>query len=80
MKKVLTLIVALSALIPALAFAGLTLYPGTAEFELAREQGRVSIEEFFDDFSPRRMINMGEDSPGMQSLLEQLEAFKPHII
>ena len=54
-------------------FCALTVYPGTEEFEIARDKRLLSVERFFTDMARSEFsFNMGESSPGMSHLLNQL--------
>lgn len=52
-------------------FHGLTVYPGTEEFDIAQEQGLLSAEDYFDTGSLQSdFFNMGERSDRMTHVLE----------
>ncbi|MHC4400956.1 MAG: B12-binding domain-containing radical SAM protein [Planctomycetota bacterium] len=52
-------------------FHGLTLYPGTEEFEIARQEGLISEEDYFDETAlASDSVNLGETSPEMRRVLE----------
>lgn len=54
-------------------FHGLAIYPGTEEFELAEQAGRISAEEYFTgDERCGELVNLGEQSPEMQQALAQV--------
>lgn len=56
-----------------LLLGGLSIYPGTAEFELARQEGRLDVEDYFDEQTPAgEPVNLGERSAAMEALLEQV--------
>jgi len=49
---------------------GLTIYPGTEEFERARRQGILSVEDYFDEQALKSdLFNLGEKSPQMEHAL-----------
>jgi len=51
-------------------FHGLALYPGTEDFEFARRQGLISVEDYFDPGAlGRECFNLGENSPRMTHVL-----------
>ncbi|NQT13905.1 MAG: radical SAM protein [Planctomycetes bacterium] len=52
-------------------FHGLTVYPGTEEFEIAQEQGLLSAEDYFNTEALKSdFFNMGERSDEMTHVLE----------
>jgi len=51
-------------------FHGLALYPGTEDFEFARQLGLISVEGYFDPGAPERdCFNLGENSARMTHVL-----------
>ena len=55
-------------------YTPLSVYPGTEEFELARKGGTIGAEDYFAQTAPGAFcVHMGENSPGMVRILEQLQ-------
>ena len=57
-----------------LVYYVLTIEPGTEEFDLAREEGLLSADDYFAGTRREFFFNRGEDTPGMRELLDHLVA------